>query len=432
MKEWQEEALRWHEHGWDYKQIAQELVETTSEFDDPIEAYQIVRRFIYKYNMRHGDKPIESKHDETCSDKSTIEYKQDGTVISERLIQIIEARSKDVRYILEAHGFNADEWDVVSCRNNIWGGNNSEEATVNCQSKITVKPKKKDELTEQAIREMFNTMDRQYYYAQPFIENQRGDNIAVVNITDMHLAKMAWHGDTRNDYDLKIARGIWLKIVSDIYSELILHKDSIEYILFNWAHDFFHVDNEGNTTTHGTPQDVDGRITKMFRVGCEMLVRAIDSFCDIAPVKTFWCKSNHDTVHGYHALCFLEAWYRDNPNVTVNFDAYPRKYYEYGNNLIGFSHGADEKKKNLPMLMPLEEPEAWGRTKYRYFELAHYHSESSTEEVNGILIERLSSPTASDAWHVDSGYIGATRKATTHIYNKDNGRKYTIQTVVTE
>jgi hypothetical protein len=55
MKEWQEKALRWHEHGWDYKQIAQELVETTSEFDDPVEAYQIVRRFIYKYNMRHGD-----------------------------------------------------------------------------------------------------------------------------------------------------------------------------------------------------------------------------------------------------------------------------------------------------------------------------------------------------------------------------------------
>ncbi len=389
-----------------------------------------VRGYVRRRNERIGRTSISDATDTV--EHIVLNRNDDGSFLSERLIKIALADMKNPDSVMLAHGFNPIEWEMVSCKNNLWSMNSSEEDKVNCQSKITVKPRKNPELTEQQIKELFDTLDRQYAYSKPLIVKRGANNIAVINIVDMHLAKMAWRGDTRNDYDLKIAQNIWAQIVSDIYTELIQRKDSIEYILFNWAHDFFHVDNQQNTTTHGTPQDVDGRLTKMFRIGCEMLVKAIDSFCDIAPVKTFWCKSNHDTVHGYHALCFLEAWYRENANVEVNYDAYPRKYYEYGNNLIGFSHGSDEKKKNLPMLMPLEEPEAWGRTKYRYFELSHLHSEQATEEMNGILVERLSSPTASDAWHIDSGYVGATRKATTHIYNKETGRKYTIQTVVEE
>lgn len=59
-----------------------------------------------------------------------------------------------------------------------------------------------------------------------------------------------------------------------------------------------------------------------------MLVRGIEMMQEIVkvPIHTFYTPSNHDEMCGYHALKYLEAWFRKDPNVEIDISAYPRKY----------------------------------------------------------------------------------------------------------
>jgi hypothetical protein len=263
-----------------------------------------------------------------------------------------------------------------------------------------------------------------------------GDQMAEVNIADLHLGKLCWHGDTGNDFDYKIARELFYRIVREICEELQTKK--LEYITFVWSNDFFNSDNNEQETTRGTPQDTDSRWPKMFNVGCEMLVTAIDMFSGIAPVRTFYTASNHDELTGYAALQYVAAWFRNDESVTVDIDARSRKYYLYGNTLIGYTHGEKEKQQKgtyekasfLAAVMPVEARELWAKARFCEMHTAHLHSEHSTEEINGVIVRRISSPTATDTWHYQSGYVGAVRKAQTFIYDKERGLVQIINTPV--
>jgi hypothetical protein len=104
----------------------------------------------------------------------------------------------------------------------------------------------------------------------------------------------------------------------------------------------------------------------------------------------------------------------------VNIDPLSRKYIEWGQVLIGFGHGDSEKKK-IGSLMPIEAREAWGRTKYHEFHAAHFHSEKAVNEENGIIVRYVSSPTSTDNWHYESGYVGAVKKAQSFVWDKEFG-----------
>jgi hypothetical protein len=345
------------------------------------------------------------------------------TQTRQRIIEIKQGQEITPAFLLQAHGLNG-EWQVISYVNNFWdtqqkGG----EVLQLYQSKITVKPIGND-ITFEGIKEHFNSYKPKAIDIKSYCKT--GDNMAVVNIADLHLGKLAWHGDCGENFDHKVAQEIFYKIISDIYSYLE-HKQ-LEYILFIFTNDFFNSDTIDKTTTGQTKQDTDVRWQKLFNVGCEMLVTAIDTLRHIAPVKTLYTRSNHDQMVSYYAICYLSAWYKQTFNVEVDIDAFPRKYIKFGEVLLGFAHGDKEGTKSskdrasrLASLMPIEAKEKWGQTRYREYQTAHLHSEHTTHEINGVIVRRVSSPTGSDTWHTENGYCGATRKAQTFIYNKSKG-----------
>ena len=71
--------------------------------------------------------------------------------------------------------------------------------------------------------------------------------------------------------------------------------------------------------------------------------------------------------------------------------------------------------------MPIEASELWSKSRYREMHTAHLHSEHMIEEINGVIVRRVSSPTAADTYHATHGYMGAVRKAQTFIYDKNLG-----------
>ena len=79
--------------------------------------------------------------------------------------------------------------------------------------------------------------------------------------------------------------------------------------------------------------------------------------------------------------------------------------------------------------MPIEAKELWGQA-YHEMHTAHLHSEQMIQEINGVIVRRISSPTALDTWHTTHGYMGAVRKAQTFLYDKARGLVQTINTPV--
>lgn len=373
-----------------------------------------------------------NKH--TVRYEETVQINKDGSQTSDKLINMSLEDSKSPEFLLKAHGYSAEDWELVSAKNSMWHGyavdTSGEFMTkVLYSSRISVRPRTESISLEELMKEL-NEFSKRYKSPIHKPSNyQKNGKMLEVNIADLHVGKLAWAGETGENYDTKIASQRFMEIINDIITRTKDYK--FEKILFVWSNDFFHYDTIDVTTTAGTRQDSDVRWPKLFVLGYELLIQGIDLLSQLAPVETFYLASNHDKMTSFYANCVLHAWYHKNPNISVDTDPQGRKYIEFGNCLIGFGHG-DNEKKRIGKLMPIDAREAWGRTKYHEFHAAHIHSEKAVEEENGIIVRYISSPTSTDAWHYDSGYIGAVKKAQSFIWDRKKGLTDILHSVIEE
>lgn len=360
-------------------------------------------------------------------EKSSFEYHADGSIISEKFITLKNGQNMTPEFLLEAHGLKISAWEIVSYKNNFWNSQlKGGQLQISYQSKLTAKPRTGGvDLAE--IDKHFDELDRQYTPPVILPARQSGNLIAEVNIADLHLGRLSWHGDTGENYDYKIARDIYHQCISDVCHRL--EGREIEYISFPLGNDLLNSDTPDKTTTAGTPQSTDIRWQKMINVTTDMVIDGLEMLKTIAPVRAFYVASNHDEVSTYGIVNTVKAWYRNDDRVEIDRDAISRKYRLYGNTLVGYSHGYNEKpcegSRNkigkLAANMPVEAPQMWAQSKYREFHAAHLHSEHALEETNGVIVRRISSPTAADTWTFENGYVGAVRKIQSFIYDKEHG-----------
>ena len=250
------------------------------------------------------------------------------------------------------------------------------------------------------------------------------DNILELSIPDLHLGSLVWGRETRDtDYDLNIAKEVFINAV-DYFLD---HGKSYnpEKIVFLIGSDFFNVDNDANTTSAGTPQSEDSRFQKTFTEGWKIIVNAVDKCREIADVHIVVVPGNHDFQRCYYLGEVLSAWYDKCNNVTVDNGPQTRKYFEYGSNLLGFSHGMEAKIDELPLIMAQEMSEAWGRTRNREFHIGHLHHRKKMifcpiDERQAVRVQQVSSLASTDGWHSKKGYH-SIKEANGFIWNKEKG-----------
>lgn len=363
---------------------------------------------------------------EGCNKEMSIN--SDGTQTSNKLILMTEENCKDVNFMLSAHGFDSKSWELVNARNNIWNVYSKKDGVGTLySSKITVKPLSGISLEE--INEHFELMSKTYKTPKRKKREVCNSGLMLeVPIMDLHLGKMAHDREVGDTYNIEKARGIFNEIIDGVIEDVGNKK--FEKVIFPIGNDFFNFNNVDGTTTHGTKQDNDVKWKQLFKIGVEMLVDGITKLSDElkAPVEVFYVQGNHDTQISYYATFAISSWFRNDENVSVEVTMSPRKYVEYGNTLIGFSHG-DKEKKRIDTIMQVEARESWGRTKYHEWHLAHFHSEQ-TRETGGVIVRHISSPTGSDTWHCESGYVGAIRKCQCFIWDKEYGLKTIFNIVI--
>ena len=268
-------------------------------------------------------------------------------------------------------------------------------------------------LVEEKLTDLLTGMLERFQQAapvrQPVIYPPRGEGMLELSLMDLHLGKISWAPETGKHYDPETAEKMFWAALEDLLAKASGCRP--EKILFVAGNDFFNTDAMGRTTTAGTPQD-DGLTWKQgFIRGRDLLVRAIERLRQVAPVHVTCVNGNHDTARVFYLGEVLSAWFSRTPDVSVDNSPTQRKYVHYGQNLIGYTHGNNEKHPSLPLLMASEQPAAWAASQHREWHLGHWHIKRHkmflpVEDQQGVLVRIVPSLCPADAWHSSMGYSG--------------------------
>ena len=273
-----------------------------------------------------------------------------------------------------------------------------------------------EDLRDEIILEMEQHVPE---YPKIYYTPQENPHLLVIDPADVHIGKLCDAFETGEDYDSEIA----VKRVREGV-EGILRKASgfkVDQILFVAGNDILHVDSPKRTTTSGTPQDTDGMWYDNFLKAKRLYVDIIQRLLHFAPVHFVYNPSNHDYVNGFFLADVIQTWFKTCDAVTFDCSIAHRKYYKYGNNLIGTTHGDGAKNNDLPLLMAQESAVDWSNTKHRYVYTHHVHHKNAKDYI-GVTVESLRSPSGADGWHHRNGYQHNPKAIEGFLHCKENGQ----------
>lgn len=255
--------------------------------------------------------------------------------------------------------------------------------------------------------------------------NKTNGNMLEIDITDHHFGKLAWGRETGfQNYDTKIAAALFNKAL-----DVILERASslaFDEIWFVVGNDLFNSDDQEGRTTSGTYVNTDVRYQKTFSVVRTVMIESIERLRrQTKKVRVIMVPGNHDKLSVWHLGDSLECYFHKYDDVVIDNEPKHRKYHEFGKVMIMYAHGDKGKRNDYPLLMATEQPEMFGRTKFREAHTGHNHY-TKTDEHHGVIVRKLSALCPPDAWHAENGFVANLRSAEAFMWNKDEGLIGTI------
>lgn len=283
--------------------------------------------------------------------------------------------------------------------------------------------KKSDEIAESYL-DIF-VKKAESFAPKKFIYNTiqgKKDCVYFINIQDLHLGKLATQRQTGwDDYDVKIAKQLYVEAVDELIEKV--PKDRVDKILLIVGSDLIHYENNKNQTTSGTQIEGDSRWQKMFEESCDLMASTIEKLAQNFNVDVITVHGNHGNLSEHALGCYLKAFFRNNTRVNIDNGYTNRKYYKYGKNLIGFTHGDDaEIKKGDDMAITLfrENQSDISNFKHLFFIFGHFHSETQFDK-KGIRCFIAPALCAPDQWHSKKNFVGNVRTSQGMLFNKEDG-----------
>lgn len=253
------------------------------------------------------------------------------------------------------------------------------------------------------------------------------DYLAMTMIGDHHFGMLA-DSETKldnDDWDVKIAT----KVLIDASDRLTNRVGNAEVGVLLNVGDFFHADSSFNTTTKGTPVDVDTRIGKTFKLAGRLFQILIDKMLlTHKEVVVINVRGNHDSDMACHLSSCLELLYAEEPRVKVLPNYSKFIHFQWHNNLFVFHHGDRMKHEQILQTVIKNLDDEWSQSKNRYCHLGHIHHHTA-REIGSMHFEHWGSLTSTDQWHSDSGY-GAERSMTAVVYHKDHGEDSRVKITI--
>jgi UDP-2,3-diacylglucosamine pyrophosphatase LpxH len=373
VKTLREQGLSWREIGEHFSRITGQNSETCKE-----------RARGY---WRRGNSKIKRKNNETSN---KFEYKIGPLV------------DKTQEALLLEHGYDPEHWEIVDS-SHIKRGEN-------VQSRVKVKPKVNLDIKKEEITTLLKQLVGKHKKEYP--PKESGDSIVVIPLYDLHLGRRSGE---RNHLDTEKTV---MRVIEDVANHL--SKSPPDAIILPIGQDFLNADTVSGTTTKGTPQDNSLRWHEMLTRGISLAMAIIEKLAEVAPVEVYYSMGNHDEVLSYAVVQALFYRYEDASRIYVEPQMRHRVYITHGKNLIGLSHGNEEK--NLHNIMQIEQREEWGKRTHNYWLVGHLHHLSMKEE-DGVTVIRCPSLTFDDEWTIRKGYVGSRKGLMVVEFHKDDGLK---------
>lgn len=378
--------------------------------------YQQAKRF---YNSGVFDSKTERMLSGRENYNADTSINKDGTYSSNKLLVMNEAEAKDPEYILNAHGFDPVSWTLVSAKNNIRQIINKENSVVTLYaSYITVKPVAEKDLPLNKIEEFFDALDRNY--SLPVLRENNsyltGNKLLLIDIADLHMNLQASVFTTGNEYNCDIAEQLFFYVIEDILTRT--RNYNFDEIVFCVGGDMLNGDNLLGSTTKGTPQISDLHYYDAYEKLCAMTIKAIDLLKEKSKVSVIYVMGNHDELAGFKLAKYVDAWFRNDDRVFVDYRPIARKYKLYGNTLLCFAH--DGKVQKLPSIIADEARQYWSQAETVEVFLQHLHTEQLLLEENNIRIQRLPTISGRSKWNADQGY-NSKRQCKSFVFDSEDG-----------
>lgn len=334
--------------------------------------------------------------------------------------KVIEAGVQTLEELLAICKADLNQWEVESYRPNSWSSSLGADhpPLIHFQVKALLKRKPLAD-PERLKRDILDQIAEHAPTPRPVDTKPVTDGLLFEpSIYDIHLGKLAHAEECGEEYNLQEAEDLWRRTVDRMLERV--HRYPIERVLFALGNDFLHIDNLAGTTTRGTPQDADARLTRIFRSGRKLLVETIDLLRQLAPVKILTVPGNHDHVSTMALGEVMEAWYRQDDRVEVDADPTPQKFERWGDVLLGFTHGKHEKPPQLRDMMSVLRKEDFAECRFLEWHLGHLHKHEETE-VGRVMYRRMPSLCATDSWHRLHGYVDSNRAAKCFLWHRELG-----------
>lgn len=338
-----------------------------------------IKKKIHRMNAR-----VEINHPEF---RESVEINSDGSHRSDKLLKMSAEESKDVDYLLKAHGYDKNAWDLVSARSNIWNVFDKENGVRTLYaSKITVKPK-----TGLNIDKLLETINN----VKPFDIDTKH-----IEVNTKRLFEISLFDQHFGISDYEYYKPTQLSIISRL---------SLRYweeVLFVVGQDLLHNDNMRGNTSSGTPIEIVD-MDKAWEDASKFYIPIIkQALKQTNKVIIKYSPGNHDESISWAFVKYLKALF---PQCEFDDRLQQRKIHTFHKVFIGLTHGDKEKNKELHDIFISEYPVEWANAKTREIHKGHFHVEDS-KDIYGTMVRTLATRNKTDKWHKNKGFVGAHKR----------------------
>ncbi len=355
------------------------------------------------------------------------EYRADGLMEIQRKIYFdYNEKDRSPEAILRKMGHNPDEWEIIKLRFGTWEVAIKDEETnrLCTTARAEIKPKQKEITAEEALkvaRELFDSGLKPFNFPKKKKDDRLDDDkMLELPAVELHLGKLAWEGDTGQNYDHKIAQERFKTIIEETID--LQHKERCGTCFVTIGSDFFNSDTSTNTTTKGTQMQNDVRWKKMFMIGLKLYTEALLTLKqNFNKIDIQICQGNHDFETSWYLFVALAQKFAEDDVITFADDTKTIQAYQFGKCVIFTDHGDGgvARNKRLADDLPNLFPKIWGDTIYREIHKGHQHSEQVFEK-SGLISRRMGSPTGKDEYHYKNNW-NSLQKQQLFVWDKHNG-----------
>lgn len=258
----------------------------------------------------------------------------------------------------------------------------------------------------------------------------KGNDIAVVGISDLHYMKQCFDDNGNDSYNREITVKVLNEANASLIAKMKRYGTPTKFVIPAGT-DNLHVDGIGHTTTAGTPQarQTTGDWEVHIKNYVELFMQMVEQYAQVAPVELIVMPGNHDYQTSRMLGVLLEMTYKSHPRIKViHKPTAVRIYRQYGSTCLIFAHGEGEslaKQDRTIHSKYMAEAKAQGINLQEVENIVYYHGHVHTYETkdnSGIVRVAFPSLATEDQWHKMAGYVGNKQGALIDVVSMTSGR----------